>query len=66
LRPGLPKGPITNPGRDSIAAVLNPAPTSALYFVADGQGGHVFANTLSEHKANVSKWFSIRRERGEM
>ncbi|HYJ83630.1 MAG TPA: endolytic transglycosylase MltG [Allosphingosinicella sp.] len=63
---GLPVGPIANPGRESIAAVLNPAPTQALYFVADGTGGHVFANTLAEHNANVQKWFAIRRARGEM
>jgi UPF0755 protein len=63
---GLPDGPIANPGRDSIAAVLDPAPTSALYFVADGTGGHVFANTLAEHNANVQKWYAIRRSRGEM
>ena len=64
--PGLPEGPIANPGRDSIAAVLNPAPTEALYFVADGTGGHVFADSLSEHQANVAKWYAIRRARGEM
>ena len=63
---GLPKGPITNPGRASIAAVLNPAKTNALYMVADGKGGHAFADTLEEHNANVEKWFSIRRARGEM
>ena len=64
--PGLPDGPIANPGRESIAAVLDPAPTQALYFVADGTGGHVFANTLAEHNANVAKWYAIRRARGEM
>jgi UPF0755 protein len=63
---GLPKGPITNPGGDSIAAVLNPAPTRALYMVADGTGGHAFADTLAQHNANVAKWFAIRRARGEL
>ena len=63
---GLPKGPITNPGRDSIAAVLNPAKTDALYMVADGTGGHAFAPTLEQHNANVEKWFTIRRARGEI
>ena len=63
---GLPAGPITNPGKASIAAVLHPARTKALYFVADGTGGHVFANTLGEHNANVKKWFALRRARGEM
>jgi UPF0755 protein len=66
LKPGLPKGPIANPGRASIAAVLDPAPTQALYFVADGKGGHVFAATLPEQNANVAKWFALRRARGEM
>ena len=66
LKPGLPTGPIANPGRASIAAVLDPAPTKALYFVADGSGGHVFATTLAEHNANVAKWFALRRQRGEM
>lgn len=65
-RPGLPAGPIANPGRLSIAAVLDPAPTSAIYFVADGTGGHVFADTFEQHQANVRKWYEIRRARGEM
>ena len=65
-RAGLPDGPIANPGRQSIAAVLNPERTDALYFVADGTGGHIFATTLAEHNANVRKWYSIRRARGEM
>jgi len=63
---GLPQGPITNPGRESIAAVLNPAKTGALYMVADGTGGHAFAEALAEHNANVEKWFALRRARGEL
>lgn len=63
---GLPRGPIANPGKSSIVAVLNPADTKALYFVADGKGGHIFADTLEQHNANVRKWFAIRRARGEM
>ncbi|MBO9602479.1 MAG: endolytic transglycosylase MltG [Novosphingobium sp.] len=63
---GLPKHPITNPGRDSIRAVLDPAPTKALFMVADGTGGHVFAATIEEHNANVARWFAIRRARGEL
>ncbi|MEM8919456.1 MAG: endolytic transglycosylase MltG [Pseudomonadota bacterium] len=63
---GLPKGPIANPGRASIKAVLNPVETEYLFFVADGKGGHIFANTYAEHQENVEKWFAIRRARGEM
>ncbi len=63
---GLPKAPITNPSRASIAAVLAPADTRALYMVADGSKGHAFADTLEQHNANVAKWFAIRRAKGEM
>ena len=62
---GLPKGPITNPGKASIAAVLHPAQTDALYMVADGTGGHQFASTLEQHNVNVEKWYTIRKERGD-
>jgi len=64
--PGLPRGPITNPGRESIAAVLDPAETDALYMVADGTRGHEFNSTLQGHNEAVERWFAIRRKRGEM
>jgi UPF0755 protein len=59
---GLPPQPICNPGKDSIAAVLNPADTKDLFFVANGTGGHVFAATGAEQAANVAKWRKIERD----
>lgn len=60
---GLPPTPIANPGRASIEATLNPPTTPYVFFVADGTGGHAFAETLAEHNANVAKWRQIEAER---
>ena len=54
--PGLPPGPISNPGLDSIQAVVRPAQTNFLFFVAKNDGTHVFAETLEEHQRNVDKY----------
>ena len=62
---GLPITPIANPGQASIEAALNPDTTPYIFFVADGTGGHAFAETLSEHNANVAKWREIEASRQE-
>src|SRR5579871_1873805 len=59
---GLPPGPIANPGKAALEAVAKPAHTRALFFVADGSGGHAFAETLDQHKQNVARWRQIEKD----
>ena len=58
---GLPPGPIANPGRAALEAVANPSRTKDLYFVADGSGGHAFAESYDQHQRNVTRWRQIEK-----
>ena len=61
--PGLPPGPIANPGKAALEAVANPSRTKDLYFVADGTGGHAFSDNLDQHRLNVLRWRQIEKDK---
>ena len=62
IHPGLPPGPIASPGEKSLRAALYPAKTDYLYFVSDGEGGHVFSRTIAEHKRSVRRYRTVRKQ----
>ena len=59
---GLPPGPISNPGKAALEAAANPLRGKDLYFVADGTGGHAFAETMDQHLKNVAHWRQIEKD----
>lgn len=63
---GLPMGAISNPGRESIKAVLNPVSSNDLYFVADGTGGHTFSKTYEKHQEKVNAWRQVKRDKNAL
>jgi UPF0755 protein len=63
--PGLPLGPIANPGKAALEAAANPAATNDLYFVADGTGGHAFSETFDQHLKNVEHWRQVEKDAKE-
>jgi UPF0755 protein len=63
LHAGLPPGPVANPGREALKAVLHPESHAYLYFVADGSGGHAFSASLAEHNRKVENWRKIEKQK---